>query len=71
MTDIARRFTYVPPSPGQAERYQAIRAAARSLAELIVSSCPDSRERDASLVRLDEVVMHANASIARNEGEGT
>lgn len=65
--ELERRFSYHPPKEGQAERYEALRAKAKELAMLIHNSCPESREKSTALTRLDEVVMHANASIARRE----
>lgn len=64
---LARAFTHHPPKEGQQERYVGLRAHARSLAELILAHCPTSRERQIALTRLEEAVMWANASIARNE----
>ena len=65
--NLENRFTYHSPKEGQPERYAAIRDKARELAFLIEMSCPASRERDTAIDRLDECVMWANASIARNE----
>ena len=65
--DINSRFTYHAPKEGQPERYVSIRAKARELAALIESSCPDSHERTVAIDKVDECVMWANASIARNE----
>lgn len=67
MIDIENRFTYHAPKKGQPERYVAIRSKAKELAMLIDSTCPDSREKSLSVTKLDECVMWANASIARNE----
>ncbi len=64
---IEARFTYHKPSGTQPERYVKIRDTAKAFAILIVESCPESRERSTALTKLDEAVMHANASIARNE----
>jgi hypothetical protein len=64
---LARIFTYHPVLPGQAERYEALRGAAHSLAQLISVATPPSRERSLALTKLEEAVMHANAAIARNE----
>lgn len=66
-TPVERRFTYHPPSGTQPARYERIRTMARQYAELITALCPDSDERDRAIDRLDEVVMLANAAIARNE----
>lgn len=65
--DIDNRFTYHPPKEGQAERYITIRDAAKSLAELLNEECPDSREKSLAITHLEDCVMWANASIARNE----
>jgi len=60
-------FVYHPPKPGQTERYGMLRSAAHALAEAFVAQCPISRELSLALTHLEESVMWANASIARNE----
>ena len=65
--DIEKRFTYHPPKPGQQERYIAIRNMAKDLAYVVDQMCPESREKSTAMTKLDEVVMFANAAIARNE----
>ncbi len=64
--ELKTRFTYHPPA-GHEEvgKYITIREYALSYAELIDESCPDSREKSLAMTRLEEVVMWANASIAR------
>lgn len=64
---IERDFTYHPPKDDQPARYMTIRAHAKVLAECIAESTPASREQSVALTKLDEVVMFANAAIARNE----
>ena len=64
---IANNFTYHSPKNDQPERYERIRFKARELAYLIEECCPESRERSLSMTKLEEAVMWANASIARNE----
>lgn len=64
---IIRNFTYHPPKDGQPERYNDLRDAARGLADLVNNMCPDSREKSLALTKLEESIMWANASIARNE----
>jgi hypothetical protein len=64
---IERDFTYHPPKGDQAERYVKLRDKAKELALLIAKLTPASREQSSALTKLDEVVMHANAAIARNE----
>ena len=65
--DLDRRFNYHPPKPDQVEKYTAIRASVKEVAELINSACPESRERSLSITKLEEAIFWANASIARNE----
>ena len=67
MSDIEKRFTYHAPKSGQTERYNAIREKALELALLLDEQCPDSREKSTALTSLEQSVMWANASIARNE----
>lgn len=64
---LDRRFTYHPPQGDQPHRYETIRSQGRMFADLLLASCPPSRELTVALERLDEVVFWANASIARNE----
>lgn len=63
---IDNNFKYHSPKDGQPETYQQIRAKAKELAEMINNSCPDSREKSLAITKLEETVMWANASIARN-----
>lgn len=65
--ELAIRFSYHAPQGDQPERYQEIRATAARFADLIVSTTPESREQSLALTALDEVVMFANAAIARRE----
>jgi hypothetical protein len=65
--ELAIRFTYHPPERGQQERYQEMRSQALDLADLIVSSTPDSREQALAITHLEQAVMWANAAIARRE----
>lgn len=67
MKKLDNVYTYHAPKDDQTERYGEIRAKALELAELIEDCCPDSREKSLANTRLEEAVMWANASIARNE----
>ena len=67
MMDLAKNFTYHAPKPGQPERYEIIRSKAYELAAYVDGACPDSREKSIAFTKLEEAVMWANASIARNE----
>jgi hypothetical protein len=64
---INNNFQYHAPKEGQPERYEALRAMAKDLARAINNYCPDSREKSLAFTKLEEAVMWANASIARNE----
>ena len=60
-------YTYHAPKPDQPARYTFIRQTARGLATLIMATVPVSHERSVALTKLEEVVMWANAGIARHE----
>lgn len=64
--EIKNRFTFHPASADQASLYETIRAYGLELATYLNDVCPQSRELSVALTKLDEVVMWANASIARN-----
>lgn len=68
--DVARlenNFAYHEPKEGQNERYAAIREECKQLAACLLLLCPPSRERSLAMGHLEETMMWANASIARNE----
>lgn len=65
--NIDNNFTYHAPKGDQQMRYQSIREIAKGLAMFIDDHCPDSREKSLAMTKLEECVMWANASIARNE----
>ena len=67
---IESNFSYHPPVEGQPEKYEELRGLAKSLAYRITNLCPPSRERSLALTSLEESIMWANASIARNENQG-
>ena len=60
-------FIYHAPKADQEQRYAGIRANAKHMAEYIDGYCPQSKEKDIALERLQEAMFWANASIARNE----
>ena len=63
---IENNFTYHAPKEGQPEKYETLRAQAKSLALAINLLCPDSREKSLAITKLEESVMWANASVARS-----
>lgn len=64
---LKKDFTYHPPKPDQGPRYNEIRDFAGTFAAVLLEKCPPSRERSLALTALEEAVMWANCSIARNE----
>jgi hypothetical protein len=64
--DLANRFTYHPPGPGQAEVYEELRARAHEFALYLGHVCPESREKSLAVTHLEECVMWGNAAIARH-----
>lgn len=65
--EIDNRGTYHPPKPGQPELYDEIRSSARQLAHRLNALLPESREKTLAIgYLLDEVVMLANAALARH-----
>jgi hypothetical protein len=64
--NVENNFSYHAPKEGQNEKYEAIRDKAKELAVLILEIAPVSRERSLALTKLEETVMWANSSIARN-----
>jgi hypothetical protein len=60
-------FVYHAPKGNQQARYEELRAKAKSFADMILISCPPSREKSLALTKLEECVFWCNASIARNE----
>ena len=67
--ELKRRFTYHKPSGNQPERYEEIRGMGRTFATRLYELCPESRELSLALAKLEEVVMWANAAIARRENK--
>jgi len=64
---VDRLFTYHPPYGNQSDRYEELRRLGKHLARIMLTLCPPSRERSIALTKLEEAIMWANASIARNE----
>ncbi len=67
MDRLENIFKYHKPKDDQLERYDDIRNDALGFAQVICENTPPSREQSLALTKLEEVVMHANAAIARNE----
>ena len=70
---LASRFMHhAPPDQETVVKYETMRRRCLLLAEHIVESCPDSRERSLAITHLEEVMFWANAAVARYpKGTGT
>lgn len=64
---LQKAFSYHAPTPNQIPRYEHLRSQAKAFATDLLALCPPSRERSLAMTKLEEAVMWANASIARNE----
>jgi len=64
--DLENRFTYHAPKPGMAGKFVQMRDKGHELANLIDDLVPDSREKSLAITKLEEVVMWANAGLARH-----
>jgi len=63
---IENNFKYHAPKNGQNDKYEALRLKGKELAYLIDALCPATDEKSLAITKLEEVVMWANAAIARN-----
>ena len=64
---IENWFTHHTPKGDQAQRYEQVRRAAKNLAQVIVTLCPDCADTTTAVRKVREAVMTANAAIACNE----
>ena len=64
--DIENNFKYHAPKEDQPIKYEQIRTQAKAVAYWIEENCPEGRERSLAFTKLEEAVMWANASIARD-----
>ena len=64
---IENNFKYHRPKAGQSQKYEVLRDKAKELAHMISQTCPNSPEKTIAFRKLEESIMWANASIARNE----
>jgi hypothetical protein len=65
-SDIQNRFTFHPATPEQGLLYEEARSRALEFALWMDEHAPASRELSSAITKLDEAVMHFNASVARN-----
>jgi hypothetical protein len=67
--EIDNRFSFHPATEETGPKHDAVRELCRSTAHRLNELLPDSREKSTAITKLDEVMMHANAAIARNQGD--
>ena len=59
-------FKYHAPKKGQNNKYEELRRSGRELADKIAVLCPpNARETEVAILKIEEAIMWANASIAR------
>lgn len=63
---LDHNLTNHAPDDTKVAQYESLRAAAKALGARILDECPESRERSLALTNLEQTVMWAVASIARN-----
>jgi hypothetical protein len=61
---LANWFTYHPPTPEQLGHYGCLRTAARAFAAIIDAHVPPGADKTATIRKLRECVMSANAAVA-------
>lgn len=63
---IENAFSYHQPKGAKVQLHIDIREAAKQLAYTILAATPTSREQSLAITKLEEVMMWANAAIARH-----
>lgn len=66
MTDLERRFAFHPADTDEKRNaHQSVRDECLRLANHVDATCPDGREKSLAITNLEQVMMWANAAIAR------
>lgn len=63
---IEQNYSYHKPMEDTVKTHELIRNEGKRMAYVIEEECPTSREKSLAMTKLEEAVMWANASIARN-----
>ncbi|MBU2051364.1 MAG: hypothetical protein KKH61_20645 [Gammaproteobacteria bacterium] len=61
-----KRFDYHKPDEAKVDAHTTCRATCKALAQCLDELLPESREKSIVFTKLEEVLMWANAAIARN-----
>lgn len=64
--EMVNRFKFHPANEDTGPKHQEVRQACFTLAEILDGLVPDGRELSTAITKLEEVMMWANAGIARN-----
>lgn len=68
--DINHRFDYhVPNTAKVREAHESVRFGCKNLANFLSQRLPEGREKALAITKLEEVLLWANAAIARNQGD--
>ena len=67
---IENNFKHHAPQREKINTYELIRANGKLMAIVVNQNCPNSREKELAITKIEEAVMWASASIARNESKG-
>lgn len=59
-------FTNHTPTPEGIRKIEALRSAAKVMADAIIDICPGGRDQALALTSLEQMLFHANAAVARN-----
>lgn len=64
--EFNKRFTYHPPKQNAIDYFDSIRSLGSEFATFVNENCPEGREANLALTKIEEAIMWANASIARD-----
>lgn len=70
-TDLIHRFTYHAPDAVKAQAHDSVRRWCRDLADFLNRELPEGREKSLAMTHLEEVMMWANAALARDMNSST
>ena len=69
LEDIQKRFKFHPAKDTETQqKHEEVRSRCKSLAIVLNNIVPDGREKALVMTKLEEVMMWANAGIARSNG---
>jgi len=70
LQDLTNRFAYHKPSEAKAETHARVREGCLTLADWLNQVLPESREKSLAVTHLEEVMLWANAALARHDEQG-